>query len=89
MQSKETYFSRDSNNIHVCVHVQWSNVAEGVQVIKSPDCMKCSLTEEFTDEWFGFEWLHFINVFSCTDECDGTSSSCHTVMESESERQRE
>ena len=39
------------------------------------------LTEEFTDKWFGLEWLHLINVFSSTNECDGTSCGCHAERE--------
>ena len=46
-------------------------------------CMQktVSHTKEFADERFGFERFHFINVFSCSNECNGTLGGRNTVRE--------
>ena len=50
---------------------------------------KYVFTKEFADKWLCFERFQVVKMFSCTDECDGTSSGCNTVMEGEREGGRE
>lgn len=35
-------------------------------------------TQQFTDEWLGFKRLKVINVFSSSNEDDGTPGGCNT-----------
>lgn len=35
------------------------------------------VTQKFADEGLSFKRLKVINVFSCSDEDDGTASGCH------------
>ena len=50
---------------------------------------KYVFTKKFADKWFCFERFQVVKMFSCADECDGTSSGCNTVMEGEREEGRE
>ena len=47
------------------------------------NCMhvsKIKLTQKLADEWLHFKWLKIIDMFSCTDEDDGTMCCCHTEI---------
>lgn len=36
------------------------------------------VTEQFADEWLSFKRLEVVDVFSCSDEDDGTPGGCHS-----------
>lgn len=49
----------------------------------SEDVSQHEVTKKFADKRLSFERLKVINVFSCSDEDDGTPSGCHAETRSQ------